>query len=78
MSVDRDFLRNRKEEVVEDQDRKTPEEEKEVEAHSLRDPNLDPGMARGDDDDFEAHSLRDPALDPGMARGDEDDKDPVS
>jgi hypothetical protein len=69
-------LARRKEEVVEDQDRKTPEEEADVEGHAL-DPEFgDPEFGAKDEDDFEAHSLRDPEFgDPEFgAKG--DDKDP--
>jgi hypothetical protein len=50
----------RKENTVEDQDRKTPEEEVEVEGHGhdIQDAQ-DLLAARNDDDDFEGHALRD-------------------
>jgi hypothetical protein len=57
MNVDRNSVM-RKENTVEDQDRKTPEEEAEVEGHSIRDAQ-DLQDAQAKDDDFEAHSLRD-------------------
>jgi hypothetical protein len=53
----------RKENTVEDQDRKTPEEEAEVEGHALRDVSdvADVAEVAKKDDDFEAHALRDVA-----------------
>jgi hypothetical protein len=60
---------------VEDQDRKTPEEEGDVEGHA-HEPVIEPVLEK-DDEDFEAHSLRDPVLaDPVLAK-DDDEKDPV-
>jgi hypothetical protein len=63
---------------MEDQDRKTPEDEAEVEGHA-HDPVLaDPVLKKDDEEDFEAHSLRDPVMaDPVMRGDDDDDKDPV-
>jgi hypothetical protein len=44
--------------IVEDQDRKTPEEEKEVEAHALQDFEA-PADFEKQGDDVEAHALQD-------------------
>jgi hypothetical protein len=70
-------LQLRREELVEDQDRKTPEEEPDVEGHAHEPVLEDPVLKKDDEEDFEAHSLRDPVLADPVMRGDEDDKDPV-
>lgn len=62
----------RKENTVEDQDRKTPEEEAEVEGHALRDAQ-DAQDAQANDDDFEAHALRDVQDAQEVLRGDDRD-----
>jgi hypothetical protein len=77
VDVDRETLLATKEEVVEDQDRKTPEEEQDVEGH-LDALNPDPMNtdALKDDEDFEAHSLRDiDALNQDAMRGEEKNQD---
>jgi hypothetical protein len=62
----------RKENTVEDQDRKTPEEEVEVEGHAADIQDVQDVQAR-DDDDFEAHSLRDVQDVQDVQRGDDKD-----
>jgi hypothetical protein len=69
MNVDRNSVM-RKENTVEDQDRKTPEEEAEVEGHSLRDVEDVEDLAKKDDD-FEAHALRDAQEAQEALRGDD-------
>jgi hypothetical protein len=74
LDVDRNSVR-RKENIVEDQDRRTPEEEVDVEGHALRDVQDVQEVQAKDDDDFEAHSLRDVQDVQDVQRGDEDVQD---
>jgi hypothetical protein len=59
-----------KENTVEDQDRKTPEEEVDVEGHAHRDVEEVAEVAR-QEDDVEAHSLRDVEEIQEIQRGDD-------